>query len=318
MPRMEMPESAVRFAAPGARLAAAALVIVVVSVLVFLLLHVVPGDPVEVMLGEYAAQGDRAALRARLGLDQPLPAQWWRFVHGVVTGDLGASLASGQPVVQLVARHLGMTAILAGAALLFAVGFGIPLGIAAATRRGSVWDTLSAGLAVVAMAIPNFVLGPLLMLVFAVALGWLPIAGADTPAALILPAVTLGLSLAAVLARMTRAALLDVLAEPYITAARARGLDARRVLFAHALPNAALPLVTVIGLQLGALLSGAVVTEAVFGWPGVGQLLVDSIHRRDYPVVQAAVLVISVTYVGLNTLTDLLYRVLDPRIGGNA
>ncbi|MEQ8662258.1 MAG: ABC transporter permease [Gammaproteobacteria bacterium] len=301
-----------------ARLASAAVVVVGVTFLVFLLLHLVPGDPVEVMLGEHAAAADRAALRHALGLDRPLAAQWFAFLGGLLRLDLGVSLATGEPVVALVASHFVMTAALAAGGLAVAVALGVPLGVFAALARGRAWDTLSGVLAVLGMSVPNFVLGPLLMLVFAVALGWFPIGGADGARALVLPALTLGLSLAAVLARMTRAALLDVLAAPFVLAARARGLRPARVVLVHALGNAALPVVTTLGLQLGALLGGAVVTEAVFGWPGLGLLVVDSIHRRDFPVVQACVLVIALVYVVVNTLTDLLCSWLDPRSGAAA
>ncbi len=297
------------------RLATAAVVVVGVTFLVFMLLHLIPGDPIEVMLGEYASVGDRAALRTRLGLDRPLAEQWLHFVSGVLRLDLGASLATGEPVVAVVLGHFRATLVLAAAGFGVAIASGVPLGVFAALRRGGIGDTLSSTLALVAMALPNFVLGPVLLLVFAVELRWFPIGGAGSAAALVLPAATLGLSLAAVLARMTRAALIEVLAEPYLVAARARGLHPRRVIVHHALRNAALPVVTTLGLQLGALLGGAVITEVVFGWPGIGRLVVESIHRRDYPVVQACVLLIAVAYVVINTLTDLLYERLDPRIG---
>lgn len=289
-----------------------------VTFLVFLLLHVIPGDPVEVMLGEYANVADRVALRVRLGLDRSLTEQWFSFASGVVRLDLGASLATGRPVVATVFEHFAMTLLLAGAALATAITVGVPLGLLAALRPDSRWDTLSVIVAVIGMSVPNFVLGPLLILLFSVSLGWLPIGGADSINALLLPALTLGLSLAAILTRMTRAAMLDVLNEAYIVAARARGLSEGRVVLVHALRNAALPIVTTLGLQFGALLGGAVITEAVFGWPGLGQLLIESIHRRDYPVVQAAILVISLAYVLINTLTDVLYMRIDPRINRSA
>ena len=289
-----------------------------VTFLVFFLLHVIPGDPVEVMLGEYANVADRVALRARLGLDRSLTEQWFSFASGVVRLDLGVSLTTGRPIVATVFEHFAMTLLLSGAALATAITVGVPLGLLAALRPDSRWDTLSVIVAVIGMSVPNFVLGPLLILLFSVALGWLPIGGADSISALVLPALTLGLSLAAILARMTRAAMLDVLNEAYIVAARARGLSESRVVLVHALRNAALPIVTTLGLQFGALLGGAVITEAVFGWPGLGQLLIESIHRRDYPVVQAAILVISLAYVLINTLTDVLYMRIDPRINRSA
>lgn len=297
----------------GARLGAGLAVVFGVSLLVFLLIHLVPGDPVAVMLGEYASGADQAALRARLGLDRPLAAQWLAFLHGVVTLDLGQSLYSERPVTMLVAQHFLMTVRLAAAALVCAMLIGLPLGTLAALRPGGQADTLAAALAVVGMSLPSFVLGPLLMLVFAVWLGWFPIGGADGPLAVALPALTLGLGLAALLARMTRAALLDQLGLPHVLAARARGLRPWRVVVVHAGRNALMPVLTTLGLQLGALLGGAVVTEVVFGWPGLGQLAVEAITRRDYPVVQAAVLVISLSYVGVNLLTDILALALDPR-----
>lgn len=300
-------------AAIGVRIAAAAVVVFGVSVLVFLLIHCVPGDAVEAMLGEYASSADRAALRARLGLDQPLAAQWVAFSGGLLRGDLGVSLYDGAAVSTLVAQRFMMTALLAVAAMAIAMALGLPLGVVAALRTGSRWDSASSVLAVSGMALPSFVLGPLLMLLFGVLLGWLPIGGADGARALVLPALTLGVALAGLLARMTRAALLEVLDAPHVVAARARGLSERRVVLAHVCRNAALPLVTTLGLQLGGLLGGAVITETVFGWPGLGQLAVEAIQRRDYPVVQGAVLVISLSYVLINTLTDLLYLRLDPR-----
>lgn len=300
----------------GARVISAAVVVVGVSLLVFLLIHFVPGDPIEVMLGEFANASDRAALRTALGLDRPLFAQWFGFLSGLLRGDFGTSLATGEAVAGLLAAHFRMTLILASAGLAVALFTGVPLGVVAALNQGRCWDALSSALAVVAMSIPNFVLGPLLILLFAVVLGWLPSGGAAAPAAIVLPALTLGLSLAAVLARMTRAALLDVLGEPYVLAARARGLGTIRVVVNHALRNAALPVLTTLGLQLGTLLGGAVITEVVFGWPGLGQLAIEAIHRRDYPVVQGSVLLIAVSYVVVNTLTDVLCARLDPRIGG--
>ena len=296
------------------RIATAGVVVIGVSSIVFMLIHLVPGDPVEVMLGEYASNADRSALRTALGLNQPLLEQWLLFLKGAVQLDFGISLFTGRPVAELIASHFAMTVVLAAAALAVALAIGLPLGIIAALHQGRAWDALASTLAVLGMAVPNFVLGPVLIIVFAVKLEWLPSGGAAHPAALVLPAATLGISLAAVLTRMVRAALLDVLDEFYLTAARARGLTEFSVIVSHACRNAALPVITIIGLQLGALLGGAVITEIVFAWPGVGQLVVESIHRRDYPVVQACVLLISISYVFINTLTDITYAKLDPRI----
>ncbi len=297
-----------------ARIVAAIVVVIGVSSMVFMLIYLVPGDPVEVMLGEYASSADRSALRAALGLDQPLHEQWLFFLKGAVQFDFGTSLFTGRPVAEVITDHFVMTIVLAGAALAVAVAIGLPLGTIAALNQGRPWDTVASTLAVLGMSVPNFVLGPVLIIVFAVKLNWLPSGGAAHPAALLLPAATLGISLAAILARMVRAALLDVLDEFFLTAARARGLTEFSVIVNHACRNAALPVITIIGLQLGALLGGAVITEIVFGWPGLGQLAVESIHRRDYPVVQACVLLISVSYVLINTLTDITYATLDPRI----
>ncbi|MCB1865808.1 MAG: ABC transporter permease [Chromatiales bacterium] len=285
-----------------------------VVTLVFLLLHLIPGDPVEVMLGESAQPADLEALRASLGLDQPLARQYGRYLAGLAVGDLGESLSHGRPVAQLLGERIGPTAELAVAALLIAVGIAIPLGIAAALRRGRAVDLAASSLSLAGVSIPNFWLGPMLMLVFGLWLGWTPISGRDAPGGLILPAVTLGTGLAAILARMLRASLLEVLGEDYVRSARARGLSPSRVLVRHALRNAWMPFVTVLGLQLGVLLGGAVIVEVVFGWPGLGSLMIESIQRRDYPVVQGAVLLIALSYVAVNALTDLAYGWLDPRV----
>ena len=302
----------------GSRLAGAAAVALGVSLMVFLLLHCVPGDPVDVMLGEYAGAADRSALRQQLGLDLPLAEQGWRFLRGLAHGELGVSLVSGQPVAALLAEHFFYTAQLALAALLLALLVGLPLGVLAALRVGRGWDGCASVLAVLGMSVPSFVLGPLLIIAFAVQLRWFPIGGAEQAAGLVLPALTLASGLAAVLTRMTRAAMLEALQLPHVQAARARGLAELTIVLGHVCRNAALPVVTVIGLQLGALLGGAVVTETVFNWPGLGQLLVESIQGRDYPVVQGAVLLIALTYIGVNTVVDLLYTRLDPRIGAGA
>jgi peptide/nickel transport system permease protein len=298
----------------GSRLFSAAVVALGVSCLVFALLHLVPGDPVEVMLGEYAGAADRVALRARLGLDLPLAEQWLRFVAGLLHGELGTSLVTSRPVATVLAEHLGYTVVLAFAALMLAMLVGLPLGVVAALGAGRLWDGTASVLAMLGMSAPSFVLGPLLIIVFAVQLGWFPVGGASEPASLVLPAVTLASGLAAVLTRMTRAAVLEALLLPHVQAARARGLSEWAVVCGHVCRNAALPVVTVIGLQLGALLGGAVVTETVFNWPGLGQLLIESIARRDYPVVQGAVLLIALTYIVVNGVVDLLYARLDPRI----
>ncbi len=297
-----------------ARLMSALVVVVGVVCLVFLLIHLIPGDPVDVMLGESARPADREALRIRLGLDQPLGIQLTDYLEGVLRLDLGTSLHSDQPVSRLLAARIPATLQLALAALLCALGLALPLGLLAAVRRGTPWDWGAMGFSTLGVSLPNFWLGPMLILCFSLWLGWTPVSGRDSAASLILPAVTLGTGFAAILARMIRSSLLEVLGEDFIRTARAKGLPESRVLRRHALRNAWLPVLTLIGMQLGALLGGAVVTEVVFDWPGVGSLMIDAIQRRDYPVVQGCVLFVSLSYVLVNTLTDLLYGVVDPRI----
>ncbi|MBE0494181.1 MAG: ABC transporter permease [Thiomicrospira sp.] len=286
----------------------------VVSSLVFLLIHLVPGDPVSVMLGDWASPADEQALRHQLGLDRPLWQQYIHYFMGLLQFDLGTSLFFQQPVSDLVLERLPMTAYLAVMAMLIAVLIAFPLGMWAALKSGRWPDYASMTVALVGVSIPNFWLGPMLILLFSISLAWLPVSGADQPWAWVLPAVTLGTALAAILARMLRASLLEIFHEDYIRTARAKGLSNTRVYGLHALRNALLPVVTIMGLQLGTLLGGAVITEVVFDWPGLGQLLVDSIQRRDYPVVQACILIISVAYITVNALTELVYAWLDPRI----
>jgi peptide/nickel transport system permease protein len=297
-----------------ARLASALVVMLGVALLVFLLLHLVPGDPVELMLGDSARPADRAALRQALGLDRPLTAQLADWLGGLARLDLGDSLFSRRPVTELLAERVPATLELAAAALLLALLLALPLGVLAARHQGRSLDRGAMAFSLLGVSIPNFWLGPLLILLFSLGLGWTPVSGREGPASLVLPALTLGASLAAVLARMVRGSLLEVLGEDYIRTARAKGLGEGRVLWRHALGNAWLPVLTLLGLQLGALLGGAVITETVFDWPGLGSLLVEAIQRRDYPVVQGCVLLVSLTYVGVNTLTDLVYGWVDPRI----
>jgi len=291
----------------------AAVVLGVVS-LVFLLLHLVPGDPVEVMLGESATPADRGELRRTLGLDRPIAVQWARYLARLSHGDLGASLHSREPVAALVAGRVQATAQLGAAALLVSLAIGLPLGIGAALRDGRGLDRAALGLCALAMSVPSFWLGPILILVFSITLGWLPVSGRTEAGAIVLPALTLGIPLAAVLTRMVRASMLQVLREDYLRTARAKGLRPAQVTLRHALRNAALPVMTVLGLQLGGVLAGAIITETIFQWPGLGQLTIESIQRRDYPVVQACVLVISLAYVVVNAATDILCGLLDPRV----
>jgi ABC-type dipeptide/oligopeptide/nickel transport system permease component len=289
-------------------------VLIGVATLVFALIHLIPGDPAQAMLGEAAPQADVDALRRQLGLDRPLLEQYGDFLAGVVTGDLGTSLRTGAPVLAQIAERLPATFELALAAMLVALAFALPLGIAAAAWRGTVVDHAAMTLALAGMSIPNFWLGPLLAIVFAVELGWLPVSGRGGVEHLVLPALSLGLALAAMLARMTRASLLEELREPYVRAAQARGVSRVRAVLAHAFRNSLIPVVTIVGLQFGAVLTGAVITETIFSWPGIGRLLIQSIGFRDYPLVQGCILLIAVTYVAVNLLTDLAYGLLDPRI----
>jgi len=285
-----------------------------VATLVFSLIHLVPGDPAQAMLGDGAAPTDIAELRTNLGLDQPLFTQYVSFLRHAITGDLGKSFRTGQPVTTMIVERIPATAELAIAAMLVAIVLAIPLGVVAAVWRGTAIDYGAMTFALAGVSIPNFWLGPLLAIVFAVELGWLPVSGRGTLAHLVLPAISLGLALAAILARMTRASLLDELGELYVRAARARGVSNAAAITSHALRNSMVPLLTIIALQFGAVLTGAVITETIFAWPGIGRLLIQSIGFRDYPMVQGCILLIAVTYVAVNLITDLMYGVLDPRI----
>lgn len=285
-----------------------------VATLVFALIHLVPGDPAQAMLGETATPDDVDRLRKNLGLDKPLITQYGAFLAGVGRGDLGKSFRTGQPVAQEIGRRLGDTAILALSAMAVAIVVAIPLGILAAVFRGRFIDHAAMTLALAGISIPSFWLGPLLAILFAVQLGWLPVSGSGTPLHVILPAVTLGTALSAILARMTRSSVIEELRELYVLAARARGLSQSRAVLRHAFRNSLIPVVTIIGLQFGAVLTGTIITETIFGWPGVGRLLITAINTRDYPLVQGCILFISVTYVAMNLITDLTYGFLDPRI----
>jgi peptide/nickel transport system permease protein len=296
------------------RLLLTAPVLLGVATLVFSLIHLVPGDPAQAMLGDGASPQDIAELRTSLGLDRPLLEQYTTFLRQAITGNLGRSFRTGQPVTAMIIERLPATAELAIAAMIVALLIAIPLGVVAAVWRGTAVDYSAMTFALAGVSIPNFWLGPLLAIIFAVELGWLPVSGRGTPAHLILPAVSLGLALAAILARMTRASLLDELRELYVRAARARGVARVAAITLHALRNSMVPLLTIVALQFGAVLTGAVITETIFAWPGIGRLLIQSIGFRDYPMVQGCILLIAVTYVTVNLVTDLMYGVLDPRI----
>jgi len=266
------------------------------------------------MLGETATPTDLESLRNALGLDQPLLTQWWLYITNLLQGDLGISLYSKEPILDILLERFPATLELAIAGLLVAVLLALPLGSIAALRKDTIYDNSAMVFSLLGVSIPNFWLGPMLILLFSLMLGWLPVSGREGALSLILPAITLGTALAAILARMVRSTLLEVLNEDYIRTARAKGLSESAVVIYHALRNASLPIITVLGLQLGTLLGGAVITEIIFAWPGIGQLTIESIERRDYPLVQACILLISLSYVLVNTLTDLLYAWLDPRV----
>lgn len=288
-----------------------------VSVLVFFLLRLAPGDPVSLLLVESASPEQVAAAKAKWGLDKPILVQYAVFLGRALRGDLGDSLFFQQPAIEVLMERMPATLQLSAAALLFSLSVAIPIGMLSALKRDSFWDYLGTGLAMLGQAIPPYWLGIMLILVFSVALGWFPTSGRGTLSHLVLPAITLGSVLMALITRLVRSGMLDVLGEDYVRTARAKGLRERSVIVRHALRNILIPLVTVIGLQLGALFGGAVITESIFAWPGVGRLALQSINARDYPMVQASVLVISVVYVFLNLAVDLLYVYLDPRIRYN-
>ena len=294
---------------------------VVVSV-VFLLIHLVPGDPIVQMLGEGATPADVVALRHSYGLDAPLSQQYVQYWHGVLHANLGQSLRLRRSVLSLIVERYPYTLALTTTALLLGAVLSIPAGVASAVHRGRVTDRVLGIVSLVGLSFPNFALGPILILLFSIQLGWLPVSGAGATGDsvgvvllhLVLPAVTLGLSLAAILTRIVRSALLEELSQDYIRTARAKGLTERRVLYRHALPNALLPILTVLGLQFGSLLAGAIVTETIFSWPGLGRLTLSAISNRDYALVQGCLLAIGLSYVLVNLLTDVAYTLVDPRL----
>lgn len=289
-------------------------VLVGVATLVFSLIHLVPGDPVAAMLGEGAAPADVARVRHQLGLDRPIPSQYAAYMLGLVRGDLGRSLRTGEPVAPLILSRVPATVELGVAALCFALVAAVPLGVVSAVRAGTWIDRAALGTALAGIAMPSFWLGPMLAIVFGIEVGWFPVAGRGGVDHLVLPAITLGAGIAAILTRLTRASVLEELREPFNLAARARGVSRARTIVRHTLRNSLIPIVSVVGLQLGSLLTGAVITETIFAWPGIGRLLIQAIGFRDYPLVQGCVLFIAATYVLMNVLTDLVYGWLDPRI----
>lgn len=288
-----------------------------VGSLVFFLIHWLPGDPVEAMLGEFASGADREALRKAMGLDLPILQQWYAYLSGLLQGDFGQSLYSHEAVLDIIVARIPVTVNLALAGLSVALVLGFPAGLLAAVHYQRSADRGLMAAANLGMAIPNFVLGPLLILFFSVLLPWFPVSGQQGSASIVLPALTLGSAMAGILARMLRASLLDTFNQDYIRTARAKGLSNTRILLLHALLNAMLPVVTLLGLQLGALLAGTIITERVFSWPGIGSLLIESIERRDYPVLQGCVLLISLSYVVINMLAEFSLHLIDPRLRGS-
>ncbi|HEY6418877.1 MAG TPA: ABC transporter permease [Candidatus Binataceae bacterium] len=285
-----------------------------VATLTFALIHLVPGDPVVAMLGESAAPTDIAGMRHSLGLDRPLLEQYGAFLGGLAEGDLGESISYRVPVARLIAERFPATLELAAAGLLVAILVAFPLGLIAGSRPGSAGDLAAMGFAVLGISVPHIYLGPLLMILFSLDLRWLPLTGRGGLAHLVLPAVTLGTALAAILARMLRQSLIQVRESDYMRTARSKGLGEAAVLIGHGLRNALTPVVTILGLQLGALLTGALITEVIFSWPGLGRLLISAINLRDYPLVQGCVLTFALSYVVVNMLTDVAYGLIDPRV----
>jgi ABC-type dipeptide/oligopeptide/nickel transport system permease component len=285
-----------------------------VTLAVFLVLHAIPGDTARLAAGSDASEEDVAQIRANLGLDEPLYVQYAVYLRNLVSGDLGRSVRTQRPVIEEIGRTFPATLELAGAAMLIAIVIGIPLGIAAALRPGTALDYGVTAFSVFGISMPGFFLGLLLMVVFASQLQWLPPTGRGTLAHLLMPAFTLGLPYVATFARLTRSNMLDVLSEDYVRTARSKGLTRTAVVYKHALPNAAIPLVTVLGIYLGRLLGGAVIVETVFAWPGLGRYMVDAIVQRDLWVVQGTILVFAMSVLLVNLIVDVLYGFLDPRI----
>lgn len=289
-------------------------VVLGVSLLVFSIMKLVPGDVAQVIAGMDGTAEDVELIRRSLGLDRPVYEQYLTFLGNMLQGDFGRSAVTKRPVADEIASRIGPTAELAIAAFLVSLLVGLPAGVISATKRYSIWDTLATLIALIGVSMPVFWLGLMLMLLFSVTLGWLPSSGAGTPAQLVLPALALGSASTAIIARQTRSGMLEVLSQDYVRTARAKGLTEKVVLLRHALKNALIPTITVAGLQVGYLMGGSVLAETVFARPGLGRLLVDSIARRDIPVVQTTIMLLSITFVLVNLVIDLLYVKLDPRI----
>ena len=289
-------------------------VLFLVVTFVFLLIHLIPGDPVEQMLGEGARASDVAELRHALGLDVPLGTQYASYLTHLLVGNLGTSFRFNAPVRQVILERYPATLELALASLLVAILISIPAGVEAAIRRDRATDRAIGFFTLLGLSVPNFALGPVLILIFSIEIGWLPVSGRGALDHLVLPAITLGGSMAAILTRMVRASMLEELSSDYVRTARAKGLPEWKVLYGHALRNGLIPVITIVGLQFGALLAGTIVTETIFSWPGIGRLTIQAIQARDYPLVQGCLLAIALTYVAVNFLTDLVYSLVDPRI----
>lgn len=297
-------------------------VLFVVSVVIFLLIHITPGDPASIIVGSEATEESLAEVRQQLGLDLPIHEQYFSWITGVFRGDFGTSYFMQEPVLDSILEHLQPTISLAILAQIISLAIAIPLGIAAANRRGSLADQSIMGISLLGMSIPSFLLSLFLVLLFGVKLGWLPVAGYEPLSAglwihlkyLIMPAVSLGAIQSALIAKMTRTSMLDVLHSNYIKTARAKGVKHRNVIYRHALRNAFLPVLTVIGQTFGGLIAGAVVTETIFNIPGIGQMIIHSVERRDYAVIQGVVLFVAFSYVCINLFIDLLYGLIDPRV----
>jgi ABC-type dipeptide/oligopeptide/nickel transport system permease component len=296
------------------RLGVALPAIWLILTMVFMLVHIVPGDPVQQMLGEDARAEDLNNLRHVLGLDQPILTQYFHYMTGLVRGDWGKSFHFQSSVLALVLHRYPATLELALTAMLVCAAIAIPAGVSAARNRGKARDHAIGVLTLLGLSVPNFALGPVLILLFSITLGWLPVSGRGGISHLILPAATLGAALAAILTRMVRGSMIEELGSDYVRTARAKGLSERAVLYRHAFPNALVPIITILGLQFGTLLAGTIVTESIFSWPGIGRLTVQAIQSRDYPLLQGCILVISLSYVVVNLLTDVVYSLVDPRI----
>lgn len=299
----------------GKRLLLVLPVVWAVVTLVFLLIHIVPGDPVRNALGDNATEAQVMELKHRLGLDQPLSNQYINYWRGVLKGDLGVSLLNpSDRVAEKILARYPATIELALAGLFVAILISVPLGVTAGTNQGKLIDNVASVIALLGISTPGFVLGPLMILLFAIKLDLLPVSGRYGLEYLILPAVTMGAALASILTRMVRSSVIEELNEDYVRTARAKGLSERQVIYKHVLKNGLIPVVTIIGLQFGVLLAGAIITEIIFSWPGIGRLTIDSINARDFPMVQGCILMIAITYIFANLITDFAYRLLDPRI----